>query len=54
MKLLITGGQQRRRRALTDGSGRWYKYVIGHVMEVDDATRSPKIVFKQKISHNSA
>ena len=38
MKLLITGGQQRRRRSLTDGRGHWYKYVRGHVLEADTAT----------------
>jgi hypothetical protein len=38
MTLLVTGGQQRRPRALGEGAGHWYKYVRGHVLEIDEAT----------------
>ncbi len=37
MTLLVTGGQQRRPRALGEGAGHWYKYVRGHVLAVDES-----------------
>jgi hypothetical protein len=44
MTLLVTGGQQRRPRALGEGAGHWYKYVRGHVLEVDEATEAVSVV----------
>ena len=37
MNLLITGGQQRRPRTITAGSGHWYKYSLGRLLNVDTA-----------------
>ncbi|MCP3976177.1 MAG: hypothetical protein GY720_16975 [bacterium] len=38
MKLLVTGGQQRRPRSLRAGTAQWYKYVRGHLLTVDTDT----------------
>lgn len=38
MKLLVTGGQQRRPRSLRAGSAHWYKYKRGHLLKVDTDT----------------
>lgn len=38
MNLLITGGQQRRPRTITAGSGHWYKYALGRMLNVDTTT----------------
>jgi len=44
MTLLVTGGQQRRPRALGDGAEHWYKYVRGHVLEIDESTEQVSVV----------
>lgn len=44
MTLLVTGGQQRRPRALGEGAGHWYKYVRGHVLAVDEATEAVSVL----------
>ncbi|NND02661.1 MAG: hypothetical protein HKN91_07730 [Acidimicrobiia bacterium] len=38
MNLLITGGEQRRPRTITAGSGHWYKYARGRMLNVDAAS----------------
>lgn len=38
MNLLISGGEQRRPRTITAGSGHWYKYARGRLLNVDTAT----------------
>ncbi len=35
MNLLISGGEQRRPRTITSGSGHWYKYARGRLLNVD-------------------
>lgn len=38
MNLLLTGGEQRRPRTITAGSGHWYKYARGRLLNVDSST----------------
>ena len=38
MKLLVTGGEQRRARSLRAGTNQWYKYKRGHLLSVDTDT----------------
>jgi len=38
LNLLVTGGEQRRPRTITAGSGHWYKYARGRILNVDTAT----------------
>lgn len=38
MRLLVTGGEQRRPRTITAGTDHWYKYSKGRMLEVDTAT----------------
>lgn len=40
LALLITGGEQRRPRTITAGSGHWYKYARGRLLSVDTSTGS--------------
>jgi hypothetical protein len=35
MRLYVAGGQQRRPRSLTAGSGRWYKYQKGIILDIE-------------------
>lgn len=43
MKLLVTGGEQRRPRSLRTGSAQWYKYKRGHILLVDPVTESVRV-----------
>jgi len=44
VRLLVTGGEQRRPRKITAGTDHWYKYSKGRMLEVDTATEQVREV----------